>query len=375
MIRGSATGQGTLRYRLRFPELERAGHFRHLESVPGASELALSSLGIGTYLGEPDDATDTEYVQAIVTALRSGINVLDTAINYRHQRSERNLGEALAQLISAGELQRDEVLVCSKAGYLSLDGNMPANPREYFVEEYVLTGLLDPKELAGGTHCMTPRFLRNQIERSRHNLKLETIDVFYVHNPETQLAEVPRAVFLRRLREAFALLEDLVGAGTLRYYGIATWNALRVAEGARDYVGLEEVLLLAREVAGEGHHFRFVQLPFNLAMPEAYVLANHTWNHSHLSLLTAAQKHGVAVIGSATLYQGRLLHDLPPHLAAALGLKSDRDNAIQFARSAPGLLTSLIGMAHQEHVVQNLRTARVPPTRLDIWESLFSQNA
>jgi len=375
MLPGSATAEGTSRYQDRFPDLELAGHFRHAESVPGVADFALSSMGLGTYLGEPDDAADREYVEAAVTALKSGINLLDTAINYRHQRSERNLGEALNRLICSGDLQRDEILVCTKAGYLSLDGDMPPDPREYFVDEYIATGVLDPKELAGGVHCMAPRFLRNQIERSQRNLGLETIDVFYLHNPETQLAEVTREVFQRRLRDAFEFLEGLVAAGTLRFYGIATWNGLRVAEGARDYIGIEEAVDLARDVAGQEHHFRFVQLPFNLAMPEAYVLANHTSQHKHISLLGAARKLGVAVVGSATLYQGRLLHGLPENLGLKLGLKSDGENAIQFARSAPGLLTALIGMGQREHVTHNLRAARVPPTRLDVWESLFSRDA
>src|SRR5438270_13362488 len=98
MPKGRATAEGTERYSNRFPQLRPAGHFRRPEQVPGASDLWLSSIGLGTYLGEPDDATDQAYIEAIVTALRSGINLLDTAINYRHQRSERNVGAALAQL-------------------------------------------------------------------------------------------------------------------------------------------------------------------------------------------------------------------------------------------------------------------------------------
>ena len=62
-------------------------------------------------------------------------------------------------------------------------------PRAYFHREYVETGVLDPAELAGGMHCMSPAYLENQIERSRRNLGLETVDLFYIHNPESQLAE------------------------------------------------------------------------------------------------------------------------------------------------------------------------------------------
>src|SRR6201981_2859681 len=162
MLAGFATPEGTARYRDRFPQLRDAGHFRCPANVPGARQLWLSSIGLGTYLGEPDDAADTAYTDAIMAAVRSGINVLDTAINYRHQRSERNIGAALNELVSAGQLQRDEVLVCTKAGYLSFDGNLPTDPRKYFVEEYVETGIVNPKDLAGGMHCIAPPSLQNQ---------------------------------------------------------------------------------------------------------------------------------------------------------------------------------------------------------------------
>jgi aryl-alcohol dehydrogenase-like predicted oxidoreductase len=373
MLAGFATPQGTARYRDRFLQFREADHFRCPESVPGAGELWFSSIGLGTYLGEPDDAADEEYVDAIRSALRSGINVLDTAINYRHQRSERNIGAALAQLIGPGELKRDEVLVCTKAGYLSFDRNLPADPRGYFMHEYVETGILDPKELAGGMHCIAPRYLENQIDRSRYNLGLETIDLFYLHNPESQLADVSRDVFNERLKQAFVLLESSIKAGKLRYYGMATWNAFRVPAGSRDYISLPEVVELAREAGGPSHHFRFVQLPFNLAMPEAFGLANQTLERKSISLLAAASRLGIAVVGSATLYQGRLTHGLPAPIQQKLGMKSDHENAIQFARSAPGLTTSLIGMGHKEHVTANLKPALVPPARLDEWTRLFSE--
>jgi len=373
MLPGFATPEGTARYRDRFRQFRDAGHFRHPESVPGASELCLTSIGLGTYLGEPDDAADANYVDAISTAVRSGINLLDTAINYRHQRSERNVGAALAQLIAAGDLQRDEVLVCTKAGYLSFDGNLPADPRAYFVREYVESGVLNPKELAGGMHCMAPRYLENQIERSRRNLGLETIDVFYLHNPESQLADVSPEVFRDRVKHAFAVLESSVKARKLRYYGMATWNAFRVLAGARDHISLSSAVELAQEVGGSSHHFRFIQLPFNLGMPEAHTLANQTLHNKNVSVLTAAAQLGVAVIGSATLYQGRLTHGLPAPIQQAMGMKSDSENAIQFARSTPGLTAALIGMGHREHVTANLKPALVPPVRPEEWARLFTE--
>jgi aryl-alcohol dehydrogenase-like predicted oxidoreductase len=372
MLSGHATPEGTGRYRDRFPQLREAGHFRRPQHVPGMNELWVSSIGLGTYLGEPTEAADAAYTEAIVTALRSGINVLDTAINYRHQRSERNIGAALKQLTDSGELRRDEVFVCTKAGYLSFDGTMPRDPRDYLAREYVEPGILDPAQLAGGMHCMSPRYLEDQIQRSRRNLGLDTIDLFYVHNPESQLGDTSREVFRLRLRDAFAMLEKEVKEERIRFYGIATWNAFRAAPEARDYINLFEAETIAGEAAGGQHHFRAVQLPFNLAMPEAFGLANQWSGKEKMPMLTAAQRLGVAVMGSATLQQGHLTNGLPEFLGKRLGTFSDAETAIQFSRSAPGLTTALVGMGRKQHVAVNLKPAASPPTAAQNWIKLFS---
>ena len=250
-------------------------------------------------------------------------------------------------------MRRDEVLVCTKAGYLTFEASVPSDPRGYFNREYVETGVVEASQIAGGMHCMAPGYLDNQIERSRRNLGLETIDVFYVHNPESQFAEVSREVFRTRLREAFETLEQQVHVGRIRDYGIATWSALRAAEGARDYINLFEAEALAREAGGANHHFRFVQVPFNLAMPEAFGLANHRDGQGKKSLLQAARQLGIAVMGSAALYQGQLTKGLPEFVTNILGRAADTENAIQFARSAPGVVSALIGM---ERAITSPRT-------------------
>ena len=373
MLTGFATPEGTARYRSRFPELSQAGHFRRHPNVPGAGELWLSSIGLGTYLGEATAEADAAYTQAVRVAQASGINLQETAINYRHQRSERNIGAALREMVSAGELQRDEVVVCTKAGYLSFDSEVPLNPGAYFRAEFVDKGILNPADLAGGMHCMSPSYLADQLERSRRNLGLETIDVFYVHNPETQLGEVPRERFHQRLREAFALLEDAVKAGKIRYYGVATWNGFRVAPAARDAMSLAETVEMARQAGGEQHHFRFVQLPFNLGMPEAFAYRNQTWGKEDVSLLDAAARAGVMAVGSAALSQGQLTRNLPEFIEKHLAAGNDGANAIQFARSAPGLAVALVGMGRPEHVRENLKVASQPTAPREQWSKLFER--
>jgi aryl-alcohol dehydrogenase-like predicted oxidoreductase len=375
MIVGTASIEGTNRYRERFPQLNEADFFRDISHGERSGTPWLSSIGLGTYLGEPDEAVDADYSEAIALALRSGINVLDTAINYRHQRSERNIAAAVADLVGRGDLKRDEIFVCTKAGYLSFDGNLPPDPRAYFMHEYVQTGILDPKELVGGMHCMSPEYLRDQIERSCRNLGLETVDLFYLHNPETQLAEVSVEIFYERLKRAFGALESAVKAGKIGSYGLATWNAFRVPDGARDYISLQSVVELAHEAGGDGHHFRFVQLPFNLAMPEAYLLANQVVGKKSVSLLDAAAALGITAVGSATLYQGRLAHGLPKFVGQTLGMKSDAENAIQFSRSTPGLAVSLVGMGRKEHVAANVKAGLLPPAKFEEWQRLFASRS
>jgi aryl-alcohol dehydrogenase-like predicted oxidoreductase len=263
------------------------------------------------------------------------------------------------------------VLVCTKAGFLAFDGEMPADMRGYFMREYVQPGILDPQQVAGGSHCIAPRYLADQIERSRRNLGLETVDVFYVHNPESQLTEIERPAFRERLQAAFNMLEKTVQQGKIRYYGVATWNGLRLREEERDYLSLAALLDVARAAGGEQHHFRFLQLPFNLGMTEAFARSNQLLDGERMSVIKMAARAGLAVVGSATLHQGQLVRNLPDFVRQGLGMAGDAANAIQFSRSAPGLTTSLVGMSSKQHVLANLEPAFHPPTPPEQWAKLF----
>jgi len=361
-----ATPEATRAYAAGFSAKAAPGHFRESRG------LMLSSLGIGTYLGEPNESTDRGYTDAVVEAALGGINVVDSAINYRFQRSERSVGAALAELASRG-VAREALLVCTKGGYLSPDGEMPANPRDYFAREYFAKGVLQPGDVAAGCHSMAPRFLEDQLGRSLRNLGLEAVDVYYLHNPETQLEEVAPQEFRSRLRGAFEFLEGAVSAGKIGWYGMATWNGFRQPAGSATLHNLADVVAVAREVAGEGHHFGFVQLPVNLMMPEAIVLPNQPVGGRELPLLAAAAQLGVTVIASAPALQGRLGRGLPPAIAQTIGLGSDFERALQFARSAPGLTTALVGMSRAEHVRANLRLAGEAPLSSEKFWSLFRE--
>jgi aryl-alcohol dehydrogenase-like predicted oxidoreductase len=362
----SATHDGTAKYAKRFSGNSAEGHFRE------AQGLVLSSLGIGTYLGKPDDKTDQSYAAAIAAAVESGINVIDAAINYRFQRSERSIGAAIQELKEKG-YEREEFVVCTKGGYLTPDGEMPADPNAYFYREYIQPGIFRPQDIAAGSHCLTPKFLENQIERSLRNLRVECIDVYYLHNPETQLSDVPRPDFLERVGDAFGFLESAAAAGKIQFYGVATWNGFRQEAKARDSMQLGDIVELAKEVAGEKHRFRFVQLPFNLGMTEALTLGNQTVGGSEKTIMEAASDMGITLVASASLLQGQVARNLPPFVAMALGLEDDAARALQFVRSSPGITTALVGMSQVEHVRTNARLVKAPPATVDQFSKLFAR--
>ncbi len=366
LVPSLATPEATRAYAARFEGKSAPGHFR------SSRGLTVSSLGIGTYLGNPDPATDRGYTEAIVEAVLGGINVLDSAINYRFQRSERSLGAAIAELATRG-VPRESLLVCTKGGYLSPDGEMPANARDYFAREYFSKDILRPGDVAAGCHAMTPRFLEDQLGRSLRNLNLASVDVYYLHNPETQLEEVSPEEFRNRLCAAFEYLESAASAGKIGSYGMATWNGFRQPAGSPVLHSLAEIVALAREVAGDTHHFGFVQLPVNLMMPEAVVLPNQRVASRELPLLAAALQLGVTIIASAPTLQGRLARGLPASLAKTIGLSTDFERAIQFARSAPGLTSALIGTSRPEHARANLRLVGEPALPPENFWSLFRE--
>jgi aryl-alcohol dehydrogenase-like predicted oxidoreductase len=362
---GGATREGTARYAERFRGIAAEGHFRQVAGI------TMSSLGIGTYLGPPNDSTDSSYTAAIVAAVESGINLVDTAINYRLQRSERSVGTALKVLARKG-ISRDEIVVCTKGGYLTPDGSIPSDPNRYFFEEYVQKGVLSAKDIAAGCHCLTARFLENQLNRSLKNLQLDAIDVYYLHNPETQLAEISSADFLLRIREAFVWLESAVSRGQIQFYGLATWNGFRQEKAVRDAMQLGDIAAIAKQVAGEKHGFRFVQLPFNLAMTEALTLGNQLVPSGLRTMMEAANELGIHLIASASLLQGQVAQNLPSFVADALGLHDDAERALQFARSAPGISAALVGMSRSAHVQANARLVETPSAGLDQFSRLFS---
>ncbi|SRR5579883_301616 len=366
MLLGKATAEGTRRYRERHRKNCVRDHFREV------GNLITSSIGLGTYLGELNEPTNVLVTEAVIESVRRGVNLIDSSINYRHQHSERSVGKGIQRLVELGEVSRDELIICTKGGFLP---HLNQNQADWFYQQYIEPGNsgINMRDLVAKEHCIHPEFLWNQINSSLTNLGLQTIDVYYIHNPEIQLFEVAPEVFYNRLQAAFKVMEDVADAGKISAYGLATWNGLRVPPDSKDHLDLARAKSLAQEVAGnKKDRFQFIQFPLNMAMPEALVAPTQKLGEEQVPVLEAAYRLGITPIASNSLCQAQVVGKIPEYIVSAFGddLQTDCQRALQYTRSAPGLLTALVGMKTPEHIEENLALTFIPPLKREHFEQL-----
>lgn len=209
--------------------------------------------------------------------------------------------------------------------------------------------------------------MSDQIERSLNNLGLETVDVYYIHNPENELAEIGRDALYEKLLKAFEVTEAAVRAGKIRAYGIATWNCLRVRPHHPYYLDLTCVKALARQASQGGKdHFQFIQFPLNATMREALETPTQAIDSTLVPTLEAAKRLGLNAIASAAIAQGQAIGQLPPKISSQLAdtRLQAAGQALQFTRSCPGILCALVGMKTPAHVAENLTLTQVEPLPL-----------
>jgi aryl-alcohol dehydrogenase-like predicted oxidoreductase len=223
---------------------------------------------------------------------------------------------------------------------------------------------------------MTPDYLQSQIDQSLANMGIDGIDLFYIHNPESQLAGgVDKPTFEAKIAKAFEKLEENRANGKINFYGVATWNGFRVQPNEAGYHSLERFVQIAKQVGGNDHGFKFIQLPHNLAMPEAYLVPNQSANGKAFSTIEAAKDLDVSVMVSGSILQGKLSSGVPLHIRETLGGKTDAQTSLQFVRSTPNVTTALVGMSSVNHVLENMALAKIEPTVEETFSGLFTKDA
>ena len=352
MISGFATPEGTKNFTAKHDTIPE-------KNFNVFQDLSLSNVGIGTYLGNPDSDTDNIVKNAVKKSVLAGMNVIDTAINYRAQKAERSVGQAISELVNENKISRDEIFISTKNGYVTNDGDIQEDLMQYIIRELGKPGIVKEGDISSGYHCMTIPYLEDQLNRSLKNLQLECIDLIYLHNAVEGNLEMPKETFLQKLKDVFEFYEQKRKDGKIRFYGMATWDCFRVAEDHKMFLSLEKVIEIAKSVGGDDHGFRFIQLPYNLHFDQAFMQKNQLVDGKSASILDSAKQLNVGVFTSVPLMQGKLLDwakDKP-----AFSAVSPSVGLLQFIRSTPGVLAPLVGQKSDEHVTENLEVLKIPP--------------
>ncbi len=306
LIKGTATSEATRN----FAENQRNNNYsRDAYRLLGETGLTVSSLGFGTYRCQQNN----EYhYRALEKAIEKGCNLIDTASNYGDGMAEELIGEVLEKQISNRSLARESIILVSKVGYVQGESLTIAQRRESRGQPYPEM----VKYQEGLWHCIHPDFIREEIERSRQRLGVETVDIYLLHNPEYFLLDalqrsIPDAFavydeFYRRLGDAFYALEKLAGEGLIQYYGISS-NTFPGDPGRRDFLSLARVWAIYEVVCkrlkittAEGH-FAVIEFPYNWLETEAYHIMNNHWKGQELSVLELADKLSLGVLANRPL--------------------------------------------------------------------------
>ncbi len=311
--------------------------------------LSLSSIGLGTYLGGEDASTDAGYEASVAV----GARLRDQRLRHRDQlpRPEERAGHRPRPREGLRRGPRR-----ARRGLRLDQGRLSARrrrrrarrrTRRYWDDTFSSTGLAPEAEIAQGCHCIAPGYLADQIERSRREPR---------PRDDRPLLPAQRRDAARRGRADD--LPDAPRGGGPSARGAPRRRADR-GVGARDLgrparaAGAPRAPVARRQSSssrarsrGEEHHFRGVQLPFNLAMARRWASARRRTARSACRRSSSRATSGLAAFGSASILQGRLAGELPDEIADAFPeARTAAQQALQFSRSAPGMTAALVGVS------------------------------
>jgi len=341
-----------------------------------SNDLIFSKLGLGTFNKEPykEENYVFHYIEAVKEAVKNGMNVIDTASNYRYGQSEREIGEALQELFKDDITKREELIICSKGGFIQLDYPFPENPYLWIEEKILDASLATQDDIELDQHCMTPAFLEWSCRESLKKLGVDALDIYYLHNPEMQLSKLGEKEFYKQVEKVFKKFESLADEGLFKYYGVAVWNGFVKLD--EELLSLEKFVKIAEKVGGKNHRFKYIQTPFNMAKTDIYTQLTQKVNGEACTLLQAAHRLNIGVISSSSFLQMNIFKkSFTPEVGVVLDdtmtLKNDVQLALQFVRSTPGLITSLFGSKVPVNIKSNCEISKVRAVKREKYDLLY----
>ncbi|TPX71905.1 hypothetical protein SpCBS45565_g00960 [Spizellomyces sp. 'palustris'] len=328
---GRATAEGTKRYAEQFPSLA-------YSNVPKTG-WTVSASGYGGYRIRKDVQ---EHENALSLALASGINVIDTSSHFENGSSEELIGRVLDKRITGGQLERESLVIVTKAGYIT-STNFPNYPD------------IDHAVVADRTaHSLAPAFLEREITTSLNRLGLETIDTYMLNNPERMMLAKDRVriSFIHVMRKPQHILtkrsngasrDGKAENGRIASYGICS-HSLPVRT-APDHLQLDSILTALARADVNLRNFVAIQYPFNLFERDAYT----QWFDGSPSLMEIAHDNELFQFTHRPLYAiaGGQIRVLSTALGVAVedepGIMQDLTKAFEAVSGLEVVLPEMLG--------------------------------
>lgn len=251
-------------------------------------------LGFGCYR---IDYRVEEHRKSLEKAILDGVTLIDTSANYADGKSEILVGQVVSKLIEEDKIKREDLTVVTKAGYIQGSNYKTALARKD--EGKPFSEVVEYAERLW--HCIHPDFLQHQIDEQLGRLKMDYVDVYLLHNPEYFLGwaehegmklEAAREEYYRRIKIAFAFLEEKVKDGVIKSYGISS-NSFPGLHNEYNFTSLEKVLQIANEINSD-NNFKCIQLPFNLI--ESGAALNKNQANGTKTILELAKENSLEVL-------------------------------------------------------------------------------
>ena len=291
------------------------------------STVSFGAWAIGGTWGAVDDSAS---LAALHRALDLGVNFFDTADVYGDGRSE----QLLARLRAA---RGDEFIVATKAGRRL------------------------PTQTAAG---YSRENLTSFVERSLVNLRVDALDLLQLHCPPTDVYYIP---------EVFGILDDLVAAGKLRFYGVSV-ERVEEALKAIEYPNVQSVQIIFNMFRQRPSDLFFreaarkqvgilARLPLSSGMLTGKMTPTSTFAHDdHRSFNRAGESFDRGETFSGIDYDTglRAVEALRPLVAAGETLTQ---LALRWILSHPEVTCTIPGARRAEQVEENVRAAHLEPLR------------
>ena len=298
-------------------------HYRTL----GHSGLKLSVIGLGSWLTFGNTVDQSATRECVRIAYENGVTFFDTASTYSKGKAEEALGPILA------ELPREQIVIGTKLFWPTGD-----TPNE---------------------RGLSRKHVRDEVYKSLKRLKIDYIDLYQCHRYDD---ETP-------IEETCEMMNDLVRAGTILYWGVSEWNADQIASA----VNLCRVRGWSVPISNQPQYSALWRRIEERVLPacERYGIGNVVWSPLAMGILTGKYtdaSHPPAGSRAASQYR-EFMEDYftQPILDAVARLQplaqeagvSSAQLALAWTLREPAITSAIVGATNPSHVRDNVVAGEV----------------